>query len=296
MTPRATLSVIITSAGDERSLERCLLAIVPQPDATEVIVADSSSPGVAAWMADRFPTVRVLQFGAPHTVPAMRWAAAMSSTSDLIAVTESRMTPAPDWCARLIEAHARFPDAAAIGGSVSLPADATAIDRALYLSEYPAFIPPIAEGPARHLTGANVSYKRTMLDEARAILEAGRWEPILHDQWLDQGRLLRTSAADVGFQCTLDLQTAAAMRFHYGRQYGADRSATWSVGKRLIYAAAMPLVPLVIMTRLRRALHGKPTGTWRWEAAPWFTGFTLLWALGEAIGYLAGPDNVVRVF
>lgn len=293
---RPTLSVVITSAGDERALERCLFSVVGQPDAAEVIVADCSRRDVAGWAADRFPDVRVLQFREPRTVPAIRWAAVLSSSGEIVAVTESRMAPAADWCATLVEAHQRWPDAAAIGGLVSLPAHALPRDRGLYLCEYPSFIPPAVEGPVRHLTGANVSYKRSALDAARDILDAGRWEPILHDRWLSQGRELRLCAASVELQGVLDARAACAMRFHYGRQYAADRSAGWPVGRRLGYGAASPVLPALILRRVRRSLRGKPARTLSWGAVPWLLLFTTLWAAGEGVGYLAGRANVDRIY
>ena len=290
---RPRLSVVITSAGDERALERCLFAVVGQRDAFEIVVADGSGRDIAGWAADRFPDVQVLQPRTARTVPGLRWAAVGATTGDLVACTEARMVPAANWTTTLVDAHLEWPDAVAIGGTVGLDADAAPRDRALYLSEYPSFIPPAAPGRVRHLTGANVSYKRVALAAAQDLLDAGAWEPILHDRWLTEGRELRLCACNVVLQN--GFRRAMAMRFHYGRQYAADRSRAWTLGRRLAFAFASTLLPAVLLARLRDPIRRAPAGTWRWNAVPWLIVFMMSWSAGEAVGYVLGRDPVDRL-
>jgi hypothetical protein len=295
VTNRPRLSVIITSAGDDRALERCLFAIVGQRDAAEIIVADGSRTDVASAVAERFPDVRVLQPPARHTVPALRWAAVAVATGDIIACTEARMEPAPDWCAALIDGHLAWPEAPAVGGTVGLDANPSARDVALYLAEYPALIPPAEPAAVPHLTGANVAYKRAALVPHRDVLDAGQWEPILHARFLAAGRQLRLIPANAVVQNGFPAGAALAMRYHYGRQFAADRSSGWPLARRLGYALAAPFVPLILLSRLRQSLGRAPAGLWRWSALPWLLVFLSLWSAGEAVGYVAGRDPVDRL-
>ena len=83
-----------------------------------------------------------------------------------MAAVEARCVPASDWCARIETAHAAFPEAPAIGGSVAVAEGASARDLGLYFCEYGLYVPPAQEGITRDLSGANLSYKRAALLES----------------------------------------------------------------------------------------------------------------------------------
>jgi hypothetical protein len=139
-----------------------------------------------------------------------------------------------------------------------------------------------------------VSYKRDALAAASDVLAAGCWEPILHNRWLDEGRELRLCACNVELQNGFD--RAMAMRFHYARQFAADRSRSWPLLRRLTFALASPVLPILLLARLRDPIRRAPQGTWRWSALPWLVAFTMLWSAGEGLGYLAGRDPIDRLF
>jgi len=292
----AALSVVVTTAGDLDTLGLCLTALDEQPAIAEIVVASAAAgPGVAE-VVGRHRRARLLRFDGPRTVPSMRWAAVSSTSADVVAVTESRMLPDRDWAARHLGAHRQHPEAVAIGGSVSLDKRAAPRDRALYLNEYPSFVPPVAAGPVRHLTGANVSYKRAALDEHRDVLASGCWEPILHDRFLEAGRELRLIDTDVRYQGGLTGPEALAMRLHYGRQYAADRSRAWPRPRKMAYGLASPLLTPVLLWRLRGAGRGAAAIDRSWSVRCWLLAFTLFWSMGEGWGYLAGAPRTPRVY
>ena len=284
----STLSVIVTSPETSDILRACLTSLVAQEAAREIVVADCSREDPTERLRAEFPGVRVLHFADKRTVPELRWAALAQTRGSLVAATESRSVPHRDWCAALVGAHQRAPDAPAIGGAIGLKTEASLMDWGLYLSEYARFAPPLPESAAREISGANLSYKRHALDACRDQLDAGVWEIFIHQRWLAQGKRLGQSPATVVFHNGLPFLAAIAMRVRYGRSYAADRCATVSKGGRLWYALGSPVLPLLLTWRLARTAQGKRLALEFFRSLPWSLAFNVAWSCGEFVGYVRG--------
>lgn len=280
--------MIVTSPDPSDVLRDCVASLAAQEDASEIVVAASSDADPHDWLQREFPSVRVLVFPEPRTSPQLRWAALAHTSGRLVAATESRCVPSRDWCATLVRAHERWRDAPAIGGPVTLTPSASALDWGLYLSEYARFAPPLADGPADEISGANLSYKRQALDEARDQLDAGAWEVFVHARWIAQGRRLAQSQATVTFRNGMSASAALGLRFRYGRSYAAGRSTTIPAARRLVLIAGSPLLPAVLTWRLfqtarRKRLVGPFARSFAWSLA-----FNIAWSAGELVGYVSG--------
>ena len=84
-------------------------------------------------------------------------------TAAIVGFLEDHCMPARDWAARVLTAH-RQPHAG-IGGSIEKGfkpgrSSDTALNWAIYLTDYSRYMLPMAEGPAHGLSDCNVSYKR----------------------------------------------------------------------------------------------------------------------------------------
>jgi hypothetical protein len=292
-----TLSVIVTSydAGDR--LKACLASIAAQPVVSEIIVADCSRVDPTDEVRAMFPQARVLHFAEKTTLPVLRWAAARIAAGDVIAATEARCVPTHRWCAELIDAHRIATDTPAIGGPVELKPNASAFDWGLFFSEFGAFAPPLPDRDVRQLSGANLSYKKTALEESRDLLDEGAWETLLHERWVREGRRLRIRAgARIVFHNGMHRTDALRMRFQYGRSYAAARfpADRWLV--RFTYAAGSLLLPIVLTWRNVRAAIARRRATELRRALHWVALFNVLWAAGELTGYLAGPPPRPEIF
>ena len=290
------LSVLVTSYESPESLRSCLESLTRQPLADEILVADASERDPSTTLARFFPSVRFLHLPDLVTVPALRWAALRRSSGEIVAAVESRCVPAADWCETILAAHERNPDAPAIGGPVGIMQGASTFDLGLYFSEYGLFVPPAAEGPARRLSGANLSYKREALERARDLLDAGAWETLLHERWLREGRRLLLCSAEVAFHNTMRPAKALLQRFHYGRGYAADRIAGRSFAVRPFFAAATVLLPFLLTARSASHARRSP---WRGRflrALPWLILMNLFWSAGELAGYVTGEPGSPRNF
>ena len=288
------ISVIVTSYQSAQSLERCLASLCGQ--AAEIVVVDCSAVNPALELGARFPAVRFLHFREKRTVPEMRWAALKETTGEVVAAVESRCVPDGDWCAKLAAAHEAHPEAPAVGGPVRLADGAPVRDRAIYLCEYGAFAPPLEEGPAAEISGANLSYKRAALMECRDLLEAGRWEALVHARWLEQGRRLWLSGAGVGFRNGMSLGDTLRQRFHYARSYAADRVAGRPKGEALLRGSTAPLLPAVLLGRLWGYCGRKGLRPMMVKSLAWIALFQAAWSAGECAGYVLGASKERHIY
>jgi len=288
------LSVIVTSYRSREILDACLASLTAQPDASEIVVADCSPVDPSEGLRERFPGVRVLHLPRRTTVPALRWSAVARTSGDVVAAIEGRSVPAPDWCAELLRTHARHPGAPGVGGPVALKPGATTFDWGLYFCEFAPFAPAIAAGALPQLSGANLSYKRAALDAVRDLMDEGQWEAALHHRWHRQGRTLAMSSGTVVFHNGMSVGDALRMRFHYGRSYAADRFRRSPL--RWWYAAAAPLLPLVLTWRAGRCANRAGLFAAFAVALPWVAAFNVAWAAGEMAGYLLGRSRQSHVY
>ena len=288
------LSVIVTSYRSPQILEACLASLSAQADASEIVVADCSPDDPTETVRSRFPAVRVIH--APHklTVPALRWSAVPFTNGQIIAAVEGRSVPASDWCAELLRTHAQHPEAPAVGGPVVLKPHASLFDWGLYFCEFAPFAPPIAARALPQLSGANLSYKRAALLAARDIIDAGKWETLLHDRWHRQGKAVAMSSGAVEFRNGMTVGNAFRMRFHYGRAYAANRFGGSPL--RWIYGAGTLLLPLVLIARAGRAAYAAGLADRFVGALPWVVAFHTAWAAGEMVGYLLGASTRPHIY
>ena len=148
---------------------------------------------------------------------------------------------------------------------------------------------PLPEGPIGDLTGMNVSYDRAALAEIDDLLREGRWETWLHPRLRERGFELYCSAEMVlEHDKDFGLGEFLSQRWHYSRSYAGMRNS--SLGrKRWLYALGAPLLPPLLYYRiarnvLARAGYGRQFAL----ATPLVLAYTVTWAIGEAVGYVAG--------
>jgi hypothetical protein len=298
------LSVVVTMIEGEPALVRCLDALARQDQAPmlEVIVPYDAATAQIASLAQRYPQVRFLPLGevAAQTANAFdqherydrgRAAGIAASKGALVALVEDRGAPRSDWARAMVAAHAAAgPEVAAIGGTV-VHAAPGAMRAALFISDYGRYQPPVTEGEAEYLTDINICYRRAALDQVAELWGERFQEAAVNWALLAKGRKLLLSAAPVVLYARgpAPLGAILAERLHWGRVFGAQRAAHWSMGRALVGVAMSLLLPLVLLLRHVRLMAAKGAG----PGAVLSTAIALIallpaWSLGEAIGYLEG--------
>jgi glycosyltransferase involved in cell wall biosynthesis len=289
------LSVVVASVNGLPYIAACLDALERHAPEAEVIVADSTDDRTRAFVAERFPDVKLLTFEQQMTVPELRAAGIFASGAPYIALIEDHCNVREGWAERMLAAQRQ--GHSVVGGPVNNAADRRVRDWAAFLCEYSSVMPPAPAGVVDHLPGMNVSYDRVAIAAIEDLLREGRWESWLHPRLLERGFELWSEpdamldhAKDFGFREFL------SQRYHYSRSHAGMRNSElgW---KRWVYACGSPLlVPLMYWRVVRNV---RRTGRYRLELArstPLVLLYTAVWAFGEAVGgFFGGGRSLLRV-
>jgi hypothetical protein len=294
------LSVVVTITQLSHELHRCLHALETQCGAhgIEVIVPyDAESdhiepfrhahPTVKFIPMDRVPPeARSSDPALAHLMYDRRRAFGLAvSRGDLIAITEDRAIPSPDWCATILEQH-KYPYAA-IGGAIE-NGSTRYLNRAVYFCDFLRYQNPVPEGPVTYVSDVNVSYKRVPLDQIREIWRDFYHEPFVHSALRERGEVLwLTSAMIVRHdRGRLSLPAVISERFAWARLFAARRGQTSGLCARALLALFAPLLPVLLLYRrfLTVVRTGKNVGRFI-LALPLLCVLLGVWAAGEFIGY-----------
>ena len=264
----------------------------------EVVIV---APSRAALGADEselraFQRVQVVEVGAVRSKAAGYAAGTRRASAPVVVFTEDHSYPAAGWADALERAH-RGPWAA-VGPVVANASGDGVVAWADFLLGYGPWLDPTPAGPVDYLPGHNSSYKRDVLLA---------YEPNL-EEWLDAETTLHWDLRARGHQLYLE-PAARTHHFNYSlvsawlpatffssRAFAGGRARSWSIGRRLAFAVASPLIPPVRLRRFVRDVHRLPQPPSFLRLLPALSLSLAVSAFGEAAGYLFGPgDAPVRV-
>ena len=129
------------------------------------------------------------------------------------------------------------------------------------LIAYGRWTEPVEPGVIDVLPGTNTAYFRSVLlgygEELDTLM--AREGGLLQRMRRDGHELYLEPRARVAHQNVSGLGAGASLRYHAGRLYAAKRSEQerWGPGKRALYAAAAPLIPLLRFKRIVGELRGR---------------------------------------
>ncbi|HSJ64406.1 MAG TPA: glycosyltransferase [Gemmatimonadaceae bacterium] len=291
-TAGAELSVVVPSVNGPADLVGCLEALEAQTEARlEILVIDRIGEAIRQIVRSRFPRVRLIGVPQGTTIPHMRAIAFAEARAESVAVIEDHVIVPRDWARRLLDAQMRT--RAVVGGSVENAATERLVDWAAFLCEYSHCIPPLPAGPAEWLTGNNVVYPRAVLQRHRAVIEEGKWENHLHEALKRDGvSLVCVPEIAVGHKKHYTIREYLSQRYLYARSYAGARVVGQPVAKRVAYGiAAFALPPLLFYRTLTRVVSKGRHRAELVRSLPLLALFVTSWALGEVVGYWAGPGD-----
>ena len=244
-----------------------------------------------------FHGFRVVEVGTVRSVAAGHAAGVREASAPVVVFAEDHSYPQPGWAEALIAAH-REPWAA-VGPVVANANPRSVVSWADFLPGYGPWLDPTPGGAVDYLPGHNSSYKRDLLLELGSDLEPMlNAESVLH--WELQGRghrlYLEPRAKTRHFNFSR-LSSYLSATFLHARTFASERArgGRWRPLRRVAYAGAWPLIPLVRLRRVfrdvRRARkHGAFPRALPAVLPAVLLGLTVS-ALGEATGYLLGPGE-----
>ncbi|HSK18832.1 MAG TPA: glycosyltransferase [Longimicrobiales bacterium] len=289
----ATLSVCVIQFTSDAHLVRCLDALTVQSAVTEVLVPHDDTLGSLAALRDRFPRCRFVSLHGRQTPAALRTAATHAAGGEIIAFLEDHCVPAPDWADQLLEVH-RAPHAA-VGGAVDkgFPPgrdDDSALNWAVYFTDYSRYMNPQPGGPSHSLTDCNVSYKRADLEAVRDSWNLEFHENIVNEALAARGATLWLAPEVVVLeQRTLTLGGALRDRYAFGRLFASTRVSGAPLRSRLTFTAGSMIMPPILVARVVRNLFARRRHRAQLlRALPALLLVTSTWMLGEFVGYVTG--------
>jgi len=287
------LSVVIPSINGTKSLADCIVALEQQKhnDEIEIVVCESFDDAAAQTTHAQFPNVRFIHFRERKSIPELRVTGLMNARGDILALTEDHCIVHEHWVESVLSAHTS--PYLVIGGAVENVAVERLIDWAVFFCEYGRYMLPVVSGATKDLPGPNVSYKRVVLDDFRGVFTTAVWESFWHSQLMNAGITLFSDPRLIVYhRKNFTLRGFLRERFHYARSFAGERvkDATWI--RRAMYVCGAPLLPPLLLWRIVTAIWRKHRQ--RRElilSLPYIFLFTLLWSLGEFIGYVAGQGT-----
>lgn len=287
MSPR--LSVIVASHNARASIRDCLDSLLRQADSgVELIVVDNSVDGSAEIVRAGHTGIRLLELPPAALVNELWSAGIRACRGPIVALTTAHCIPAEDWIARVVQAHES--PVAGVGGAIDLDPASGPADWAVFFCRYSRFMPPLAEGRVLDIPADNAAYKREPLFRHEEQWRDGFWEPQLHEALRKEGQeLMLCPAMVVRHRHSFGPADFLRGRVAHGRQFGAWRASGLTPAMRLVYFAAAPLIPLVLLQRTVRRVFGKRRHIGKLLASlPLLVLFFGAWACGEAQAYARG--------
>lgn len=290
--PVPPLSVVIAASNGPALLRACLEALADQAAAVmaEVIVVRNYEDGMDSFVTREFAFALDVPLPAATTVPMLRAEGVHRSRGRVIALLEDHCTCQPGWCAAVLAAHQ--PPFEAVGGPVEQAPDARALDWAVYFSDYGRFAPPCPETMAA-LPGCNMSFSRDALMTLEGLWSDGLFEATLLPELRRQHYRLRVApGASVVHRKHYHFGPAIAQSWHLARSYAAQRLAPAGLVRRVGFAAASFVLPLLLPVRTIRRALATPGHTGRLvRALPALIALLWTWSAGETVGYLFGAGG-----
>ncbi len=308
-----TVVVIPLLGGDE--LAACLDSLPLRDGGMECVVVlrdDMTAHSTVSWTG-RYPSVTFLDGGA-RPVPLRRQLGVEAARGAVVALIEDTTRPDPGWCDAIRAAFAD-PSVAAAGGPVRIAAGLPSRFQALGWSEYGTFQAKrflrlavdaaergdkLAAGRpigVTRLPGNNIAFRRAALHDLLRPGGIGLVEGEVCDALRARGhRLLCQPAMSVTYAAPDRHGAALATRLRHGRIYGAARVEGRGWMRRFAFAAKAMLLPGVLSARTLSAMGGGVRPAAVPSVALWVGLMESAWALGEAVGALAGAGDSLEAW
>lgn len=289
MTGAVELSVVVAVRHASANLPAILAALQPETYAgVEFLFCHTPADLAAGAFIPSHANVRIVSAPGASLIPHLWRDGIRAARGRRVATTSAACIPAPDWVERLLRAN--LSGCAGIGGVIANDPAADAKDWAIYLLRYARFAHPRSTRDVLEIAADNALYPRAEILREADLLEKGFWEPSFHRRMRARGLKLHLDPTlRVSHRNRYSAREFLYQRIAHGREFARARITDLALTKRLLYAGASAVVPMLLLGRVLAVAWREPTTRQAsLRALPWLTLFVMGWALGEARGYLDG--------
>ena len=288
----AEISVVLITDRWEtiRRVVECL-ATQTVLDRLELVVVGPASGALRRHLAELngFAGVCLVEVDSVYDFAAARAAGVRAASGPVVVLGETHSFPHPGWAAALIAAHGAGWGVVAPGFDNANPG--SALSWAIFLLDYGRWCAGLPAGEIVLAPIHNGAYRRDVLLPLGPELETA----------LSHGDRLTVQLRDGGYRAYFEpsaridhLNISRPLpwlgeRFVFGLVIAAHRAARWRWHRRLLYIVGAPLIPVVILFRIRpgvrqaRRQRRLPPGT-----LPALFAGAVVSTIGEVVGYAWG--------
>jgi hypothetical protein len=292
--PAARMSVILVT-DRFRTIRRVFARLREQTvkDQLEIVIVipSGSREGDDTLSFEDFASFQIVEIPTVHPMPVARASGIRAATAPIVFLGETHSFPGPAFAEKLIAAHSGDWDVVVPGFSNANPESALSWEA--FLSDYGMWNETLPSGQVGGGPTWNVAYKRSVLGEVDDRLERAMEHGDELALWFRArgGRAYFEPAARIEHANVSKGSSWIEQRFLCGLLVANARKQRWSVGKRLLYVVASPLIPAVIMYRLRKPLKNlMSNGTLPLAALGAMLVGTIVRTAGEVVGYTVGAS------
>ncbi|MCC6586331.1 MAG: glycosyltransferase [Bryobacterales bacterium] len=296
--PSPELSVVLTATEDYATVRKTIEHLRRQTAAAkiELVLVARRASELRAPAADLAPfhSHVVVELDPIRSIGAANAAGVRAASAAVVALAEDHCFPAEDWAERILLAHRN--GYAVVGPVMTNANPRTAVSWADFFIGYGPWAAPCASREANFLPGHNSSYKREVLlgygPGLEGMLES---ETVLHWDLRGKGHRLYLDSTIRAAHTNYSLWSVW-LRVQYlgGRMFAGTRLKGAPLAKRLLYAAASPLIPAIRLLRITKSVAGAGLWTqWLRTLPTLMIGLTID-GVGQAVGYLAGPSDAME--
>ena len=285
--------MVIGSVESERSIRASLDAMQKSLKGidAELIVVDASRDRSADIAEEMLGSKSVVRRPAGTLTPEL-WADGIRrSRGRTVALTTGHFVVPPVWARELMAGVAAGAHGAA--GTFALSSETSATDWAVFYLRYSEFLvePNGVRRGLSNIPADNAAYDGEAVRAHVTSAGEGFWEVEFHRRLQATGGTLSlVPNATAVYERSFPFGTIASHRFRHGRHAGAWRASTGQRSSWLL-AATSPLVPFALASRVWGRVRGLAEHRSRFlRSLPQFMVLACLWAAGEALGAIAGPE------
>jgi len=298
---RPLVSAIVCTYNRAERLERCVRALGrqrPPAGGLEVVVVDDGStdetPRVCRRLAEEMPNLRYVSCGENRGLGSGRNLGMRTARGDLLLYTDDDCIAQEDWALRMAETLERHP---VVAGAVAM-APGGFVQLCHNVGQFYGYMPCHRAGPAFSMAGANMGFRRGVLERLGGFGEGIRcaedmemalrarsqgYQPyfspdavVVHDPDRRSMRVIFRYA----------MQHAAAT-VHLRNRHRAMLRTPWLLQSPALLLAASPLIALVVTMRI---LLSSGVLARRFYTAPVVYALKVAWCIGAARGLLNPPE------
>jgi hypothetical protein len=267
------------------------LSIQGTPERLELVIVTPSPEEVRAEVSGMtaFGGIRVVPVESLRALEGPRGAGIRAASAPIVFVGETHAFPQPGWADALIEAHSA-------GWTVVVPGfenanPSSAMSWAGFLADYGSWLAGLPGGEITRFPTFNAAYRRSALLELGPRLDVllSTGDELLQALRAAGGRFVFEPSARIAHLNIARRRDWIVERYLGGLVTAHSRMERWPRRRRLLYAAASPLIPVVLLARILPGLEtARRTSLVPASAYPAVLAGLVVSAAGELVAYLGG--------